>query len=1007
MAALCLLSGSTDAEASQAKTASSNKIRRMELRIGVVPFHDPRNPENSLQAEESDRTLRNYFREVKRLYAEDSIDLEIKLVQGSYYQILKWMQDDLLDGAVVSSFTAHLLTEDRSLALLPVIEFARSASGPKFSVRGKGWKTPETALWECLKAVESSLEEPVAHQPCEFRFVSHLSATGFVIPLIYIQEKYVRPGKMAVSQQQAFWTRLLQWSRLDLLHGVREPGFSAHTSIAFTYIKDARSLTLPLEDAPSLTKINDVLLLGCRRQQAGDPPVTDEDRRKLLTDCAEKSKLLGDLSRPESAAHWETAGGVVKALSKESKAYVAATKWSQPDRTRFTNRIRSVFHPLPPDQKAPALGALYQRWYGQGDYGFSIDEVIDVLKVDQVIRSAPSAALVLPGGGVRATYQSVILDHLYSNSIINAGATKSERDPQQCLPVSTFLPAEMDRLVIQGIAGTSGGALLGYFASRRDATSSHELTRLWIDELVVKTTPLKVFPKFGVLRWISLLLLVAVFAATSAVHMSHKRRPLKPEVPFWYTTFLSIVIIGAPFLIWWKARSDPAYRPSAEGWVMLIVVLFVHFIHSVTYPGPPPAKSSRWLWRGVGVSLLGLSLAALLMSQCDWIHETDSRLAAALTWNFGALVSLVALVVGLTCIAAARGLDFHSPSLFGYRDSVVLLALLHAFVGTVFFCGLLARRVTLLEMTADYWLWVFVGALFAAKLIITAERIYGNVPLRRGIHFISSPSGTVPFPYTPAVTLVAWGGLGIFVWLTFIAPALYSSQRGRDEFNTTADRWQGRELVPLIVSMTGLGDDVEGYQSPPYRGDYYAVDKRWCSIDELEENTSSRLFYLDSAHFRDAVFASGSPFPIYPATPVLAEGKMKGLFVDGGFAHRVPIEAAGLVRAAQILVVENAARRGGPASDEGFRAGALTTNAPKIFGFLFDRSQTVDDQRSRFPVVATIYPDWSPPDPFLMDFRESVVSKLQAEAERDLKGHRVARVGSWGIPGREVSIDEP
>ena len=60
---------------------------------------------------------------------------------------------------------------------------------------------------------------------------------------------------------------------------------------------------------------------------------------------------------------------------------------------------------------------------------------------------------------------------------------------------------------------------------------------------------------------------------------------------------------------------------------------------------------------------------------------------------------------------------------------------------------------------------------------------------------------------------------------------------------------------------------------------------------------------------------------------------------------------------------------------------------------------------ARSAVVATIYPDWSPPNPFLMDFRESVVQRLRAEAEKDLEGHRVARIESWGEP-KEEDLDD-
>lgn len=966
----------------------------MELKIGIVPFNDPRNPLNTTAQEET--SLRTYLKEVARLHGadpDDPVDLDIRLVKGSYYQILQWMREGQLDGAVVSSFTAYLLMRDPHLALLPVIEFARTTSRPMFSVRGKGAESPEAALWDCLEAVQKSLKDPPATPPCELRFVSHLSTTGFVVPLIYIEEKFVRERGMTLPEQQAFWTRLLQWSRLDLLHGVENLEQKAETSIAFTYIKDTKSVSLPVKD---VTNLADVLLLGCRRNQPDPLPGTEDKRRALLRECQSDNSFLGALADPEAASPWERAGAVIQA----GRGYVRTTAWSREARDEFAQRIESVF--LPAGEET-ALSALFARWYDEGRYAFSIDEVIDVLKVDQVIRKAPRAALVLPGGGVRATYQSVILDHLYAHRIVNAGIAKHPATGNQC-PATQIVPVVDPRLlVINGIAGTSGGALLGYFASRRDTRASKALTELWIDDQTVKTTALDIFPAMGALRVLSLLLLVAVFAATSAVHVRRERGALKGEVPFWYTTFLSIFIIAAPFFIWRNARSDPKYTPTFEAVALLIIIILVHFIHSVSMDGASPRNPMRWLRRGIAFMAGGVILALTLFETYELVVPDAiwKRTLSAL-WTLGVTAALILIIFGLSFLAAARGLRLSSHRLHEYREALFLLLVMIGLSFAVFAAGWWMRRVTPLEMTLDYWVWVFIAAIFSTTLILTAERVYGNVPLLHGIRFLSSPSGTAPFPYTPAVTLVIWGSLGIVVWLTFVAPALYSSERGREEFDTAVEQWRGVERVPLIVSMTGLGEDVEGFRSPPYRGDYYAVDQRWCFVDELQ----GRLFRSHEKDFRNAVFASGSPFPIYPATQVQAEpGELPGLFVDGGFAHRVPIEAAGLVGAEQILIVENVARVDVPVPQEGFRAGALPTNAAKALDFLFERSQMIDGQRARSAVVATIYPDWSPPNPFLMDFRESVVKRLRAEAEKDLEGHRVARVESWGAPTEEALDD--
>jgi hypothetical protein len=298
-------------------------------------------------------------------------------------------------------------------------------------------------------------------------------------------------------------------------------------------------------------------------------------------------------------------------------------------------------------------------------------------------------------------------------------------------------------------------------------------------------------------------------------------------------------------------------------------------------------------------------------------------------------------------------------------------------------------------MTPEYWVWIFVGALFAAKLIVTAARLYPAAPFQRGVQFMTSPSGTAPFPYTPAVSLLIWGLLSIGIWLVFVAPSLYSGDTGRATFLSAVGP-NTRERTPLIVSMTAFGTDRPGYKAE--RRDYYACDDRWSGIDADDHETNDKLARLPALRFQDAVFASGSPFPIYPAAKVQVQ-QLPGLFVDGGYAHRVPIEAASLVRAAQILVIENVVHKeAGVVERDNQRLGTLTTNLASAFNFLFDRSQIADLQRGRKALVGAIYPDWSGPDPFLMDFRDSVVRRLKDEALEDLRGHRVARVESWGEP---------
>ena len=963
------------------------------LRIGVIPFDAPK--AGSATADPTEKSLRTYFDKVEQTSA---FPVRIEIVKGNYYQILYWMRDGDLDGAVVSAFTAFLLTHDRQLSVFPAAEFLRpgdaqpgSGGQPAPIVMGATNKfqqltAPLTTLDGCLQDVYKSLREPRPTQPCELRLVNHLSTTGFVLPLIYI-DQFVNDQHLSPAEEKAFWARLLEWSRFEMWHGATPPFRPGIPTLRFSYKTPGRDgARLPFKSA--LTSPNDVLLLGCKRRVAADVGRDDDSRRTaLLQESSRFKEMLMPSSNPRSV--WMAAGSALSKLADDETAhgakgkwlgYSATGAWCEECRENFAGSIVRLFDARTADDlmdganKDTPLGALFRSWYQERGFAFTIDELVDLLAHDQVIRNAKSAALVLPGGGVRATYQSAILDSLYSRSIANV------------------LDQRPGRLIINSIAGTSGGALLGYLAARRNSNVSTELTSAWIDHGKVKTKPSDVFPLFGVFRWISVLLVIAVFAATAAIHLQTLNVRPEQQVPFWYTTALTIVIVASPFLIWRNALRDPAYLTQWERVGFLCVLLTVHFFHSVSWKKSGVA-SGRRLWIGILMivmgGLLGVSLSAHPFSRSGW-------------WTLATTIVTVFVIGGLAVAVSAHGTSVRKKRVKAYLEALVVLLLLLALSSVFFLAGWGAGEVTSLEMTLAYWIWVFVAAAFASKLIVSAGRLYPRGPLQDGIAFLAAPSGTAPFPYTPTVTLVGWGAIGVASWLLFIAPALYSPDTAHDTFQAIQTKYKGRrELAPFVVSMTGFGSDVDGYKS--YPGDYYAC--HFCGdIDPKQMSVGANVFRMQSDDdFQSAVFASGSPFPIFPAVPVPAEKRTKGLFVDGGYAHRVPIEAACVAQASQILVVENMARRDdAPVSDlHSYRVGALAANLGNAFNFLFDRSQELDVQAQKSAMVGTIYPDWTDPDPFLMDFREPVVRQLRREALGDLNGHRVGRIVSWGPPPQQ------
>ena len=126
--------------------------------------------------------------------------------------------------------------------------------------------------------------------------------------------------------------------------------------------------------------------------------------------------------------------------------------------------------------------------------------------------------------------------------------------------------------------------------------------------------------------------------------------------------------------------------------------------------------------------------------------------------------------------------------------------------------------------------------------------------------------------------------------------------------------------------------------------------------------------------------------------------------VDGGFAHNVPLEAASILNSRQVLIIRSSPLEEGPSRvrptlevlSQFLRYGG------RIFPFLFDRAQEVDQRIAASMIVASIGPVLDPNEksfPILTSFTESTIARMINVAKRDInQDRRIGTVEYWGLP---------
>jgi predicted acylesterase/phospholipase RssA len=714
-------------------------------------------------------------------------------------------------------------------------------------------------------------------------------------------------------------------------------------------------------------------------------------------------------------------------------------------------------------------------------------------------------ALVLPGGGVKAAYQTVLVENLYRERLlVNApgGLPKTPSDPVN----------------VDYVIGTSGGALLGYFAARLAEPAAWNLdTRLWQWCVEKKCRPMRSTDIFGYIdmpRYLSAVAMLVILAIILYVRLP--ARPAEPAAAGWRMRLLLSVVpalLVIPLLVRY-VNGDRAreHIPEAEGLVYAAAVLLAMFADQCLVVGGAAEAGARpVVRRRAGVALVVLGGVAMLvpalvtwltwmqwMAEWPWLRATWTLrdlvfdrnvsihkgaflvclgggglvagivtlvrrsahyrqavtgrefvsgvgvglLQIALTsvgilgiialWSYGqpALPDLAPEYwIALVVISAAAGLVLLSVRRLRTRARVALWAIAIILLVALWPNG----QPSLLELTFEYWITLAAASILVALALLgiggLRARPRGARWVAEGLDFLSSghPNGGST---RRLVRLVRHATLAIVWWNIVLAPGVYGNALAL-EFLKNADALFRRDFaaslkVPLIVTANAL--EAEGaryFAFLPEPGDCLNLIRRsgygatWLrrwpdspappaparpgKVKCGPEGPGDGTWKED--YLRDVVFASGSPYPVFPAHHV--DDKI-GRLVDGGYANNVPLDAAQGVGADQVLIVESSNPLGHP-TIPGFLTpvldavriqGDLVDNLPKLFTFLYERSQELDRISRRELLVVSLAPSRAETGwPTLVQFTGGVIERMGTVARDDWRERRrIGMVLSWGRP---------
>ena len=950
--------------------------------------------------------------------------LQINIAFGNDYQILDWLGKGWIDGAAIPALSLYLLRrEDVDLVEIDHADWKRSV----LKLPREGYIPPQglenfwQAIWQDAKLRARKNDEPSAFarakDGCPLIAPSHLSTPGFLAPVAATSQWLGKrlASDASTSNDSKATDRLANEFWHEFFNHVR-----------FTFDVDQ-----PAPANPGRACAPIVLRGKQPGGSAGELPGGADYHLVITTRRATTIFPTADMNK--IPLHMKQA--VAPELDSLQKIFPKLPKPESKDKEdEEKDSIPETFRPM----------VFPEPYFGVRRFAFTIDESIDLLRQQQETKE-DMLALILPGGGVKAGFQSRLIEYLYGNEQLKNYNSSHTVQKGKALDVSYVI-------------GTSGGALLGFFVAQLGDHPPRELSKLLWE---VNGRPLQstdVFGFFDLPRYFSFL---AVLAMLCLVLWSPALRriqggpfPATQQVApnrLWRLRLLLTIgpiLLLTPLLVRYiNGEASKEHIPEVEGFFYAIFVLIAMFADQCLIVGAKKAAQAPKLWRVLAILSFLLGAVALFASVflrcqspageslnprfCEPIFFLEIQLGALLAC-LGVFGVLMASIIWTACSSAYGFTDRR-----GYFSGVVGVGLVYIVLVylTLWALVILFRdSFSLLELTTAFWYWLLGIALMIAVLLVwISYRPFMPRVFRTGVDYLSAnhPNGNVVSRRFLRLLLLAVFSV---VWWNFIvAPGLYGNKhakksiteiiRGFDlalnEANPATD--QPSYLTSrLIIPANVLERDGTRYF-------LFAPTEKNCPdlVRRPGDGATWRLFHVDGSrkepekilvqrcgvkekpynleYLKKVVFASGSPFPVFPAHRVDKES-----LVDGGYSNNVPLDAAQTVSADLVLIVESSNPLGHTSLSSWWRylaiQGELVGSLPRLLSFLYERSQQIDRlSRSGLFVVSLAPPreeaDW----PFLVDFRPKTVNRMREVAEQNLS-RRIGMVQSWGRPRFQSTV---